>query len=247
MLWLLKLHRFFFVSPECANVVPIGMRLALFCRMRGGFLFLESLKSSLRVLFFENTPFARTSSPRAGSFLPDFIVAIFARLKSAPNGFLKTETLPRAFQRVLLIIICIWPWSVATAIKPPRAMVLPQLNPVLGVVSSAFGWRLHPLLHRWQFHRGVDWLSSAGTPVRAVTAGKIIFAGWRAGFGRLVILDHGGGWESWYAHLQTLGVKKGAHVMPGETVGTVGSSGTTTGPHLHFELHYLGLAYDPMK
>lgn len=113
--------------------------------------------------------------------------------------------------------------------------------PVRGEISSYFGWR-------WgAFHQGVDIAAPAGTPVIAADSGMVSFAGWSGGYGYLVKVDHGGGKETWYAHLSRINVDVGQTVQKGEVIGLVGSTGNSTGPHLHFEVRINGRAVDPFS
>jgi murein DD-endopeptidase MepM/ murein hydrolase activator NlpD len=114
-------------------------------------------------------------------------------------------------------------------------------------LSSEFGMRWHPILGRWREHRGVDYAAPAGTPVRSVGDGVIIFAGWNGSYGNLVEVSHPGGVVTRYAHLRGYagGTRRGARVRVGQTVGYVGSTGLSTGPHLHFEMLVNGQYTDP--
>ncbi|TYP57443.1 M23 family metallopeptidase [Thermosediminibacter litoriperuensis] len=112
--------------------------------------------------------------------------------------------------------------------------------PVTGQITSRFGTR-------WgEFHTGLDIANSPGTPVRAANAGVVTFAGRNGGYGKLVIVNHGGGFETYYAHLNTISVSVGEKVEKGEVLGTVGTTGRTTGPHLHFEVRVNGAPKNPL-
>ncbi len=94
-------------------------------------------------------------------------------------------------------------------------------------------------------HRGIDLSAPAGTPVRATADGRVIFAGRSGSFGRLVVIDHGNGWETRFAHLKRIKVEKGKKVRRGALVGTVGKSGNASGPHLHYEIRLQDRPVDP--
>ncbi|MCB9672275.1 MAG: M23 family metallopeptidase [Alphaproteobacteria bacterium] len=111
--------------------------------------------------------------------------------------------------------------------------------------TSGFGMRLDPLTGAHRAHKGVDLAAPRGTSVRSARAGVVTFAGSSGGYGNLVVVDHGGGLETRYAHLQRIDVEAGAAVTAGAAVGTVGSTGRSTGPHLHFEARRGGEAVDP--
>jgi murein DD-endopeptidase MepM/ murein hydrolase activator NlpD len=117
--------------------------------------------------------------------------------------------------------------------------------PVRGRVSSAFGYRVHPVDGVGRDHVGLDIAAPSGARVGAAAGGTVTFAGWRGAYGRLVIVDHGGGLTTRYAHLAGIEVRAGAQVATGAPLGTVGSSGVSTGPHLHFEVRRQGIPVDP--
>lgn len=130
---------------------------------------------------------------------------------------------------------------------------LPQIGevgapvaPVVGRLSSKFGPRIHPISGAQQHHAGIDIAAPAGTPIRAAAGGIVEFAGTRGGYGNLVIVRHPDGVESYYAHQRDLMVRAGQSVGAGEVLGTVGSTGTSTGPHLHLEVRRDGRPEDPL-
>ena len=115
-------------------------------------------------------------------------------------------------------------------------------------VTSSFSYRRwHPILHRYRPHHGTDFGARRGTPLLAVNDGKVINAGWMRGYGRVVKIKHAGGYVSLYAHQSRIRVKRGQYVKKGQIIGYVGSSGRSTGPHLHFGLMKNGRWIDPMK
>jgi murein DD-endopeptidase MepM/ murein hydrolase activator NlpD len=113
-------------------------------------------------------------------------------------------------------------------------------------ITSSFGWRLHPILGYSRFHSGIDFGASYGTLIRAADGGSVIFAGWYGGYGYTVIINHGGGVTTLYAHTSKLYVSEGQTVQPGEAIAAVGSTGLSTGPHLHFEVRKDGEPVDPI-
>lgn len=119
------------------------------------------------------------------------------------------------------------------------------LEPLEGRIGSHFGPRLHPILGFVRMHQGVDVGARAGTPVRAAGPGKVVRAGNAGAYGNLVVIDHGDGSETRYAHLSKTLVATGTTVLRGQTIGEVGSTGLSTGPHLHFELRVDGAPVDP--
>ena len=115
------------------------------------------------------------------------------------------------------------------------------------ITSSFTHRRFHPILKRYRPHHGTDFGARRGTPLLAVNAGKVSFAGWMGGYGRVVKIRHGGGYESLYAHQSRIRVKRGQVVKKGQTIGYVGSTGRSTGPHLHFGLKRHGRWINPMS
>jgi Rod binding domain-containing protein len=120
--------------------------------------------------------------------------------------------------------------------------------PVEGDVSSSFGPRLHPIKQVEAQHNGLDLAAEKGAPVKATKGGEVIFAGSKEGYGNLVEIRHIGGYTSRYAHLDQVSVRPGQNVRTGDAIGAVGSSGMSTGPHLHFEIRDpSGQPTNPMK
>lgn len=119
--------------------------------------------------------------------------------------------------------------------------------PVQGRISSEFGPRVHPVTGAHRDHHGLDIAASTGTPIAAASGGTVTFAGQQRGYGNIVIIDHGNGTETRYAHQDTIAVSKGQTVTAGQRIGTVGSTGLSTGPHLHFEVRRDGEPVDPRR
>ncbi|MEN9509762.1 MAG: hypothetical protein RLZZ621_2325 [Gemmatimonadota bacterium] len=114
-------------------------------------------------------------------------------------------------------------------------------------ISSVFGLRRHPILGTVRRHQGTDYAAARGTPVRALGNGRVIFAGWRGGYGKTVEIRHANGFVTRYGHLHAFGrgIKRGVNVSIAETIGQVGSTGLSTAPHLHFEVLVGGVHRDP--
>jgi murein DD-endopeptidase MepM/ murein hydrolase activator NlpD len=113
--------------------------------------------------------------------------------------------------------------------------------------KSNFGYRRDPFTRRAKFHSGVDLKARWGDAVGASQAGIVQFAGWHHGYGNMVIVDHGGGVTTQYAHLSSFDVEPGAHVERGTIIGRAGSTGRATSPHLHYEVRIDGTATDPLQ
>jgi murein DD-endopeptidase MepM/ murein hydrolase activator NlpD len=113
-------------------------------------------------------------------------------------------------------------------------------------VTSGFGGRMHPIAKQFRMHTGVDYAAPTGTPIRTVGDGVVEFAGVQRGYGNVVEIMHRDGKSTLYAHMHSIGVRKGQSVSQGQNIGTVGSTGWSTGPHLHFEFRVNGVHHDPM-
>ncbi|MGH2348678.1 MAG: murein hydrolase activator EnvC family protein [bacterium] len=128
---------------------------------------------------------------------------------------------------------------------PPGRRVGRFLLPARGVLTSGFGYRRHPIFRTRRMHTGIDIAAPRGTPVLAAADGTVIYAGWFGGYGKIVALDHGGGVSTLYAHLSAILVPAGRRVTRGQVIGRVGSTGYSTGPHVHFEVRINGRPVDP--
>lgn len=117
--------------------------------------------------------------------------------------------------------------------------------PTEGRFTSSFGWRRHPLWGGRNFHTGQDIANKYGTPIKAADSGEVIFAGWWDGYGKAVVVDHGRGMTTVYGHLSRIYQQVGAIVAKGQVVGLMGSTGYSTGPHLHFEVRINGKPVNP--
>lgn len=123
--------------------------------------------------------------------------------------------------------------------------IQPVLNKDLTRVASGYGWRIDPVYHTKRFHHGMDFTAPTGTEVYATGNGTISFVGWKQGYGNTVMVDHGFGYETLYAHLYKGLVRVGQKVKRGDIIALVGNTGKSTGPHLHYEVHLQGKAVDP--
>jgi len=119
--------------------------------------------------------------------------------------------------------------------------------PLNGSVSSGFGYRIHPISGARKLHTGLDISGGSGAPIAAAGSGTVIWANWYGGYGMTVIIDHGGGLTTLYAHQSSLNVSTGSSVSAGSIIGYVGSTGYSTGPHLHFETRERGTPVNPMN
>ena len=126
---------------------------------------------------------------------------------------------------------------------------VPIRKPVVGEVemNSPFGARMDPFLRGPAIHTGIDLRGQKGDPVRVTAAGKVVTASWQGGYGNMIEVDHGNGLSTRYGHLSAIDVKVGQHVAPGQTIGRIGSTGRSTGPHLHYETRVDGDPVDPQR
>ncbi|MDP3692214.1 M23 family metallopeptidase [Bradyrhizobium sp.] len=127
--------------------------------------------------------------------------------------------------------------------------LVPYRKPVIGAVefSSGFGIRSDPFLGRPAMHTGLDFRAATGDPVRATASGKVVTSGWQGGYGRMIEINHGNGLSTRYGHLSEIHVKVGDLIRIGQVIGAVGSTGRSTGPHLHYETRIDGDPVDPQK
>jgi len=130
--------------------------------------------------------------------------------------------------------------------KRVKERLLPTTLPVKeAFLGSPFGHRSDPILGQRAMHEGIDFNAESGTPVVAAADGVVITAGWQSDFGNMIEVDHGDGLTTRYAHLSRMNIKTGSLVKRGERIGAVGSTGRSTGSHLHFEVRMLGVAQNP--
>jgi murein DD-endopeptidase MepM/ murein hydrolase activator NlpD len=126
---------------------------------------------------------------------------------------------------------------------------VPLRKPVTGEIdlSSQFGVRVDPFLHVPAMHTGLDFRGDYGEPIHATAAGTVSAAGWSGGYGRMIEVDHGNGLATRYGHLSEIGVKVGQQIRIGQVIGKLGSTGRSTGPHLHYETRIDGEAVNPVR
>ncbi|MPZ74184.1 MAG: peptidoglycan DD-metalloendopeptidase family protein, partial [Nitriliruptorales bacterium] len=119
--------------------------------------------------------------------------------------------------------------------------------PANGPKTSGYGWRTHPIFGTSRFHAGIDIGAGYGAAIVAADSGVVVSADSRGGYGNTVVIDHGGGMATLYAHQSSMSVSAGQSVSRGQVIGAVGSTGYSTGPHLHFEVRVNGATRDPMN
>jgi murein DD-endopeptidase MepM/ murein hydrolase activator NlpD len=137
-------------------------------------------------------------------------------------------------------------WVDAANADQPPAAESGMIMPVDGHVTSYFGYRYHPILHFTRFHAGLDIGAAWGSPIVAAGDGRVVAAGWAGGYGREVQIAHGAGITSLYGHMSQIVAQPGSFVRAGQVIGYVGSSGLSTGPHVHFEVRVGGTPVNPL-
>lgn len=158
---------------------------------------------------------------------------LFASWKSLDNGIVLPSTAPASIG--------------TTASRRPTSVSIPSIQPVsISRMSSGFGMRVHPVLGGRRKHEGVDLPAPVGTPIRATADGVVEMADWFGGYGLFVKLEHGGSFETRYGHMSRIAVAAGQAVRKGDVIGYVGTTGRSTGPHLHYEVRIDGQAVNPL-
>lgn len=136
-------------------------------------------------------------------------------------------------------------------IQKDRLKHIPSIQPIpdryLKQLASGYGMRIDPIYGTIRFHAGMDFTANIGTPVYATADGTVVLSDWKQGYGKCIIIDHGYGYQTLYAHLNEYKVRAGQKVIRGEFIGEVGNTGKSTGPHLHYEVHVKGQPDNPAK
>lgn len=129
-----------------------------------------------------------------------------------------------------------------------KARSLPIANPAPGrPITSRFGMRRDPIIGAAALHSGMDFRAGVGTAIRATAPGTVVSAGWAGGYGRMVEIEHEGGFSTRYAHMSKIDVREGQRITRGQVIGKSGNTGRSTGPHLHYEVRQHGAAVDPLR
>lgn len=183
------------------------------------------------------------------------IAAVLARIGEIQSTFARLQTLEdTGFAALLNDELATAPAPTEVFAPAPARAPAPAVptdtgtslaRPVPGPVTSDFGIRTHPVSGARTHHDGIDFGAPTGTPVRAAAAGRVSYSGWMSGYGNVIVIDHPGGLQTLYAHQSALLARVGERVGRGEVIGRVGSTGLSTGPHLHFEVKRNGRAVNP--
>lgn len=139
--------------------------------------------------------------------------------------------------------------EVMRQIETERALfhATPNIWPCMGRITSSFGLRFHPVYQSNEFHSGLDIANEKNTPICATAEGAVRICDWQPGYGKLVVIDHGYGYRTYYGHLSAIKVTANQRVRRGEVIGLMGSTGTSTGNHVHYEIQYKGSALNPLR
>lgn len=207
--------------------------------------YLSEMSSNLRK-FTNLTPLTSENIPgTGGNIFGDEISMLLSKDKDISNSLKTIETLTSKFEFEKKEYE-----RIAEKLKENSAFYesLPAIIPTTGGYSiEGFGMRMHPILKVMKMHEGLDILTNLGSPVFAPGNGKVTFVGHRGGYGLTVEVDHGFGYKTVYAHLSKSLVKEGNYVKRGDRIALTGNSGLSTGPHLHYEVHYNGVPQDPIN
>ena len=195
----------------------------------------------------EAPPLAAISFSRAAD-LPNQQQIYFSKARfSGPSAVISMSTDRRAIRRIVAISA-----PVQRRLQPQlqsgmALTAIPSQMPVSArALTSGFGMRGHPLLGGRRAHSGIDLAAPAGSPIVATSDGQVSWADWAGGYGIAVAVEHGGGYQTRYAHMSRVNVAPGQQVRKGDVIGYVGSTGLSTGPHLHYEVRVNGQAVNPV-
>jgi len=231
--------------PSTAGAQPAdGLQRRKLAQEFTAFLYQEVLKSMRAALPQDGLAEGQSMSR---DFFTSMMDAEVARVVARRDSSGVAKAVEKTFEKIPLA-----PGKEHAPASPPALTPIPlaQLSsppsfPAAGVVSSNFGVRADPLDGQRKFHQGIDIAAAAGTPIRAVAAGRVVFSGVAAGYGNLIEVDHGGGWVTRYGHNAKNLVSVGEQVDAGRQIGLVGRTGRATGDHLHFEARHEGRPVDP--
>jgi len=178
-------------------------------------------------------------------------LADFRRLLDAKASEIKEESLNNSIQKMQeesrRRLASYSEVTLYLADKHNAARATPSIWPAEGRITSPFGYRVHPLRLSTEYHSGLDIANEAGTPIYAAADGVVRHSGWAQGYGMCAVVDHGFGYSTLYGHMSEVVAKEGAAVKRGQLIGRMGSTGTSTGNHVHYEVWTGGLPRDPMK
>ena len=207
----------------------------------------QIFNAKLRSMLSVDGELQQTSQPRGGDSDENFSIArlpmhrqylMMRKLNSYINRLASETKYEELNQQELLI-----------SMRHNNDMVvsIPSIWPVDGILTSRFGRRPSPFSGQIKIHKGIDIAARTGAPVSATASGKVISAGYLGSYGNCILIDHGDGLSTRYAHLKTILISNGQKVLKGEQIGLVGSTGHSSGPHLHYEVLINNVPVDPMR
>ncbi len=169
-------------------------------------------------------------APPQSNVIPTRVVESLSRIPTVSKPVIpRLAPIPKVVARVIAPKTVIANYAVASN------FIYPLANPA--PMTSQFGWRVHPISGNRRFHAGIDLGAPAGAPIVAAATGRVVVANWHGGYGKAVVIEHDGQLQTLYGHMSEILVQEGQEVKQGEVLGLVGSTGNSTGPHLHFETH----------
>ncbi len=172
--------------------------------------------------------------------------AEFSGYSRDPQLKLVMETTEQKLSRILAYVEPKFPSTQIQVLAQDELLGdIPSIYPTFGRTSDHWGSRIHPITKNLEFHHGIDICNVTGTPIYATAAGVVTKSQYTRGYGRHIIIDHGNGYESLYAHLYSQKIKKGDLVSKGQIIGLMGNTGLSTGPHLHYEVRYHNRKLNP--
>jgi murein DD-endopeptidase MepM/ murein hydrolase activator NlpD len=209
--------------------------------LQGRYLQLQRQTDAIRRLLGGERPAPTPHAQHALAGPPHQSVAeVRARLRALASQSARTVADAARLQKLAARVLDLR--RMASIARERMIAAIPSIFPVEGYMTAGFGYRTNP----WpEFHKGVDLAADYGTTVRATAAGTVVEAGWTSGYGIRVDIDHGNGYHTWYCHLSHAAVAVGERVVKGEPIAAVGSTGESTGPHLHYQVMKFGVAVDP--
>ncbi len=202
----------------------------------------------------DDAPLPAVISFSRAADLPNQSHVYFARSRfSGPSAVISMSTDRRAIRTIAAIsapVVRRTGLQLLAGALSGRVMALtaiPSQMPVAArALTSGFGMRSHPMLGRRRAHSGIDLAAPAGSPIVATSDGQVSWADWAGGYGIAVAVEHGGGYQTRYGHMSRVNVAPGQNVRKGDIIGYVGSTGMSTGPHLHYEVRVNGQAVNPL-
>jgi len=190
----------------------------------------REIKDTLKVIETEKSEIARASTEKQRTYQ-----VLKSRRQEYERRIRELEASSREFERFIQAR------GRSTAVSSGRL-----IWPIRGRIVSKFGYRRHPLWGGFHLHTGIDIAAPYGKPIASADSGEVIYSGWWDGYGKAVVIDHGRGYTTVYGHMSRIYTQTGQKVEKNQVIGLIGSTGFSTGPHLHFEIRYNGKPVDPL-